>query len=314
MILERAKRHAVAVLLLGLLAGCGPGADAERRADDDYLAGRFQAAYAGYGEAVGGTGDARLWAKAGAAAARDGQFGAAIEAYERLASDPARRAEAADGMADVASRARRAGDGRALSTAVNALARLSPARPLGSLALALARRGTMDDQDAIRFLPSALAVAPDGEVFDSLLLAYARIMAGQGQCDEGAWAYGGVARRSREVSTVDSARSGLARCALAEGEAATDPIQADRWLARAAAAGGESDIARRALLQLGQARMQQGDAIGAAIAWQRTIDIGPASDSMGLAAAAHLATLSAPDTVPVVPGDTGADSTRTIKE
>lgn len=307
---KRVKRKAVALLLLLFFAGCGPGADAERRADEHYLAGRFQAAFAGYSEAAGGLGDARLWSKAGAAAARDGQFGAAIEAYQRLAADPSRRAEAADGVADVASRARSAGDGRALAAAVSALSQLAPGRPLGGFALALATQGAMDNAAAIRFLPSALAVAPDGEVFDSLLLAYAGIMAEQGACDEGAWAFGGVARRSREVAIVDSARSGLARCALSEGRDATDPIQADRWLARAAAAGGDSDVARRALLLLGEARMQQGDPIGAAIAWQRTIDIGLASDSMGSAAAAHLATLAALDTVPAAPGDTVADSTR----
>ncbi len=305
---------AAVCFVLVLLAGCGPSADAERRADEDYLAGRFQAAYAGYSDVAGRSGDARLWAKAGAAAARDGQFAAAIEAYRRLGADPGRRVEAADGMADVAGRARRAGDGRALAVALTALSQLAPERPLGGFALALARMGAMDRVSAMRFVPAALAVAPEEGVFDSLLLSYAGIMALQARCDEGAWAYGGVARRSREVAVVDSARAGLARCALAEGEAAVDPIQADRWLARAAAAGGESDVARRALLLLGEARMKQGDPIGAAIAWQRTLDIGPASDSMGLAAAARLATLSALDTVQTVPADTVTDSTRTVRE
>lgn len=308
------KRRVAALVLLVLSSGCGPGAGTERRADEDYLAGRFQAAYASYRDAVAASGDARLWAKAGAAAARDGQFGAAIEAYQRLSADPGRRAEAADGLADVAGRALRAGDGSALRSAMLALSQLAPGRPVGGYALALARHGAMDDTAAARFLPSALAVAPDGAVFDSLLLAYAGIMAGHDACDEAAWAYGGVARRSREVAIVDSARDGLARCALAEGRAAADPIQADRWLARAAAAGGESEVARRALLLLGQARMQQGDPIGAAIAWQRTIDLGSAGDSLGRAAAGYLATLSAPDTVQAIPADTMTDSTRTIKE
>lgn len=314
MTLARLGRPLAAVLALVLFAACGPGADAERRADEEYLAGRFEAAYAGYREMAGRSGDARLWAKAGAAAARDGQFRAAIEAYQRLGTDPTRRAEAADGIADVAARSRRAGDGRALAAAVTALSQLAPRRPLGGLALALARMGAMDHVSAMRFIPAALAVAPDEGVFDSLLLSYAGIMAVQARCDEGAWAYGGVGRRSREVAVADSARAGLARCALAEGEAATEPIQADRWLARAAAAGGESDVARRALLLLGEARMKQGDPIGAAIAWQRTIDIGPASDSMGLVAAERLATLSALDTVPAVPGDTATDSIRKAGE
>lgn len=308
------KRSIVALTLLLLSTACGAGADTERQADEEYLAGRFQSAYARYRDAVAASGDARLWAKAGAAAARDGQFGAAIEAYQRLAADPGRRAEAADGLTDVASRARRAGDGSALRSALMALSQLAPGRPVGGFALALARHGAMDAGSATRFLPSALAAAPDAEVFDSLLLAYAGIMASRDACDEAAWAYGGVARRSREVAVVDSARRGLARCALAEGQAAADPIQADRWLARAAAAGGESDVARRALLLLGQARMQQGDPIGAAIAWQRTIDLGSAGDSLGRVAAGHLATLSALDTAPVVPGDTIIDSTRTLKE
>lgn len=307
-------RSVVALLLLVLPTACGPGADTERRADQDYLAGRFQSAHAGYRDAVGASGDARLWAKAGAAAARDGQFGAAIEAYQRLSASPGRLAEAADGLADVASRARRAGDGSGLRDALLALSQFAPSRPVGGLALALARHGAMDNGAALRFVPSALAVAPDGAVFDSLLLAYAGIMAGRDACDEAAWAYGGVARRSREVAIVDSARNGLARCALAEGQAAADPILADRWLARAAAAGGEPDVGRRALLLLGQARMQQGDPIGAAIAWQRTIDLGSAGDSLGIAAAGHLATLAALDTLPAVPGDTVTDSTRTIKE
>ena len=308
------KRCIVALALLLLPTACGPGADAERRADQEYLAGRFPSAYARYRDAVAVSGEARLWAKAGAAAARDGQFSAAIEAYRRLSADPMRRAEAADGLADVASRARRAGDGSALRSALMALSQLAPGRPVGGLALALARDGAMDAGSATRFLPSALAVAPDGAVFDSLLLAYAGIMADRNACEEAAWAFGGVARRSREVATVDSARRGLARCALAEGQAAADPIRADRWLARAAAAGGESEVARQALLLLGRARMRQGDPIGAAIAWQRTIDLGSASDSLGVAAAEHLATLAALDTVPVIPGDTTLDSTRTIKE
>lgn len=308
------KRSVVALIPLVLFSACGPRANTERRADQDYLAGRFQSAYASYRDAVAASGDARLWAKAGAAAARDGQFGAAIVAYQRLAADPGRRAEAADGLTDVAGRARRAGDGSALKGALLALSQLAPGRPLGGFALALARQGGMDAGTATRFLPSAMAVAPDGAVFDSLLLAYAGIMAGRDACDEAAWAFGGVARRSREVAIVDSARHGLARCALAEGRAAADPIQADRWLARAAAAGGEPEVVRLALLLLGQARMQQGDPIGAAIAWQRTIDLGSASDSLGMAAAQHLATLSALDTMPTIPGDTTTDSTRTIKE
>lgn len=61
--LARLNGALLVMLALVLSGGCGPGADAERRADEEYLAGRFEAAYAGYRDLAGRSGDARLWAK-----------------------------------------------------------------------------------------------------------------------------------------------------------------------------------------------------------------------------------------------------------
>jgi tetratricopeptide (TPR) repeat protein len=288
-------RGRLAVVLV-LLAGC-QAKGVEREADAAYAARRYGEAYAGYLRVADAEG-ARVWAKAGAAAAAAGHLDSAAAAYVRLAaSDPTREPEALEGLERTGRLAERMANRPALRRVVLAMRDLAPGRPHGRLAYALMRNGRLDDAEAAQLLPAALAGAPDPDAFDALLLSYARALEGSGDCAGSAEAYRGFLRRNAQSGAAQGARERLARCAYVAGVAALEggrSMEAERWLLIATADSG-SPVGRRALLSLGDARLAQGDPIAAAIIWQRALrsDDG---DSIGIEAARRIRALGVTDT------------------
>jgi len=161
------------VVALTLLCGCGRTGDHERQGDKSYSEGRYAQALAEYRAGLEKDPDPRLWAKAGAAALHTGNLEVASDAYLRLAAeDPTRAEEAAEGLESVARAAERAGDAKRLQAAVVGMGAIAPDRSTGRYALDLIRRPGAQAADLVAVLPGAIAVAPDPETVDSLLVVY----------------------------------------------------------------------------------------------------------------------------------------------
>jgi tetratricopeptide (TPR) repeat protein len=78
------------------VAACGGAGDRERLGDRAYGEGRYAQALIEYQQVLADDPDARIWAKAGAAALRTSDLEVASDAYLRLAAeDPTRAEEAA---------------------------------------------------------------------------------------------------------------------------------------------------------------------------------------------------------------------------
>ena len=293
------SRSAVPLVLLAV-AGClGVGADHERLGDEAIGRGDAAQAMAEYQTAIASRGSAQLFAKLGAAALRARRYREAAGAYRDLvADDPSRLDEAATGLTLVAEGAEHARDALGLTAAVTALRELAPDRLATRHALALARLGGLAPAEQVALLPYALAAAPDAGVTDSLLVAYGAALRETEACDGAMDAFEAARRRTRDRRLAELARSGLAACGLALGQAALearDPFAADRWFAVAAAADSAGTDGRRARLALGDLRRDQGDLLGAAIAYQVVLS-SSTTDSLGQLAQARLDALgAAPD-------------------
>jgi hypothetical protein len=290
-----------------ICAACAGGGHRERDGDRLYLRGNYGAALRTYSTLAAARGAPRLWAKTAAAALHAGRLDTAVTALVALAeADSSRRAEAGDGLAEVARRALREHRAGTLAAAVSGLLHVAPSWRVTSFAYALVQDGSLSPAVEGRMLPLALAGAPDAGTFDSLLLRYGALLAGHGACADAAYAYRGVARRTPDPLLKDSASAGYATCALRLGLTALDSndvIGADRWFGRAARADSGNWTGRRALIGLGDARLRQGDPIAAAIAWQRVASMSGGADSLGKVAQVRLRTLS--------PADTTRDSAKT---
>ncbi len=294
--------------LLLLVAACGSGDQPEFRGDRAYGEGHFAEALTHYRAAAKGGTSGRLWAKIGATTLHTADLRAAADAYRHLASeDPSRTGEAADGLEAVARGAERRGDMVALHDAVLVLAAVAPGRPVAHYAFALAQHGPVSNGDALALLPAALAAAPDAFTFDSLLAAYASVLQQSAGCEQAAPAYRAAFRRAQDSSTRLRAGTGLAGCALNLGLAALKVGHADdaaRWFTQAVKVDTTSWTGRRALIGLGDARVGQGDILGAAIAFQAVVTR-DAGDSLGRIAGDRLRALGAPP-----PADTGKGRTQ----
>jgi tetratricopeptide (TPR) repeat protein len=259
------------VLGTALLAGCGRG-DQERQGDQSYGEGRYNQALTQYRAALAKDPDARLWAKAGAAALRTGNLAVASDAYLRLAAeDPSRAAEAAEGLDAVARAADRAGDGKRLEAAVVGLGMIAPNRSIGRYALQLVRRPGADPNDLVAVLPGAIAAAPDAETVDSLLTVYAAALRETSGCDQGLPIFQATLRRTRVAALRTRAEDGVAGCSLALGlraEAQGEHGDAALWFAAAIRVDSGTPVGRRALVGYGDARLRLGDTIAGALAFQ----------------------------------------------
>lgn len=288
----RTAARAGAAAALALLLGCGGGGDLERQADEALGAGRPTDALALYQAAAERGADGRVWAKLGALARRLERRGDAVNAFDQLGrADATRRPDAADGLEEVALDAVRAGDVPALRAALRSLAELAPERPVGRLALDLARLDRLQRDEALQLLPAAVAAAGTGAMADSLLAAWGLAL----REAQGCRAALPVLRAARRRG-APAAGPAVASCAALFGDSALgDAPVASAWYEEALAA---EPALRPAWLGLARARAALGDSAGARDALARVLD-SETNDSIAAEAADLQRALSpAPDGAP----------------
>lgn len=284
------------LLVLGLAACGGGGADPELLGDRAYGAGKFSAAAAHYGAALAKHPGGRLWAKAGAASLHAGDLARAGQAYAHLGTeDPTRVDEAADGLARVAHAAELAGDPAALEAAVLGLRTVAPARPALRYALAAAQARALPAVEALTVLPQALAAADDPRTVNALLFRYGTALEQTAACDDAVLAWQALLRRSTDSALRRTTSVALSGCALRLGLgtlAGGRPADAERWLGQAAGNDSSSWTGRRALIGLGDAHRERGDTADAMAAFQAALAHGAGGDSLSQLAAARLKALA----------------------
>lgn len=286
-------------MLVALWAGCGNAGDHERLGDQAYGQSRYAQALSEYRQALAEDPDARIWAKAGAAALRTGDLELASDAYLRLAAeDPTRAEEAAEGLESVARAAERAGDGKRLQTAVVGLGAIAPDRTIGRYALELIRRPGAEATDLVAVLPGAIAVAPDPETVDSLLVVYGAALRETTGCGEALPVFQAGLRRTKVAAVRARAEEGVAACSLWLGlrsEAGGIAEDAALWFAAAIRVDSNTTVGRRALVGYGDARVRLGDTLGGAMAYQAVVADAVQTDSIYRMALDRLAALREAD-------------------
>ena len=270
--------------LLILVAGCGESGDHERLGDRAYGESQYTQALAEYRQSLEKNPDARVWAKAGAAALRTGNLEVASDAFLRLAAeDPTRAEEAAEGLEAVARAAERTGDGKHLQAAVVGMGAIAPDRSIGRYALELIRRPGAEATDLVAVLPGAIAVAPDPETVDSLLVVYGSALQETTGCGEALPAFQAGLRRTKLAALRNRAEEGVAACSLWMGlraEAMGVPGDAVLWFAAAIRIDSGTTVGRRALVGYGDARLRLGDTLAGALAYQTVASDAVQSDSV----------------------------------
>jgi tetratricopeptide (TPR) repeat protein len=296
------------VFWLGGLAGCTvAAADHERLGDEAFRERSFAKALSEYQAAQQTGARSRVWAKIAAAAIEVEEYGAAIEAFDRLAQeDPTRAAEAAVGLERVAQLVERGGPSGypTIATAIAALRRVAPTRPLGRLAL-VSMGAAVEPRDAVTLIPTAMATAGSPRAVDSLLLRLAEAQRITVACDGAASSYRTVLRRTDDPKIRSAARDGLADCALILGQDALssrDDTAAESWFALVVQFEPETVRGWRANVGVGDARLLRGDALGAAVAYQAVLSAVGVPDSLREAAAAKLNSLGAAPPPPPTEG------------
>ncbi|MBA3445047.1 MAG: hypothetical protein H0T58_09390 [Gemmatimonadales bacterium] len=271
-------------ILLVLGAGCGEAGDHERLGDQAYGESRYAQALAEYRQVLANDPDARVWAKAGAAALRTRNLEVASEAYLRLAAeDPTRAAEAAEGLEAVARAAERVGDGKRLQVAVLGMGAIAPDRSIGRYALELIRRPGAEATDLVAVFPGAIAVAPDPETVDSLLVVYGAALRETTGCGEALAAFQAGVRRTRIAALRNRAEEGVAACSLWMGhraEAMGRPGDAELWFGAAIRIDSSTTVGRRALVGYGDARLRLGDTLAGVMAYRTLVSDGVQTDSI----------------------------------
>ena len=278
-------------------SGCGPGADAhEHRGDRAYSELQFADAVASYRLAVRSGGTADLWAKLGAAGLRLPDYAVAAEAYRELAaSDALRVREAMQGLDLAAQGAEQAGDFATLKVVLLSLLSIAPQWANGTYALTVVRNVQTTPEERLVLLPLAAAAASDRRTADSLLGGYAGVLQATESCRKGIRVYRSVLRRSESSRLAEDLLAGRAACALVLGQEHLDgePWAAEGWFLEAVDAAPESDVGRMALVGLGEARSEQGDLIGAALAYQAAVASAIDPDSITIVAMEKLNEIAA---------------------
>jgi tetratricopeptide (TPR) repeat protein len=280
-------RCAQFIVLIGAF-GCGGAGDHERLGDRAYGESRYAEALTEYRLVLDRDPDARVWAKAGAAALHIGNLEVASDAYLRLAAeDPTRAEEAAEGLEAVARAAERAGDGPRLQAAVVGMGAIAPDRSIGRYALDLIRRPGAVATDLVAILPAAIAVAPDPETVDSLLVVYGGALRETSDCGEALGSFQAGLRRTKQALIRDRAEEGVAACSVWLGlrsQAMDKPDDAALWFAAAIRIDSNTTAGRRALVGYGDAQLRLGDTLAGALAFQTVVSDATQTDSIHLMA------------------------------
>jgi hypothetical protein len=140
-------------------------------------------------------------------------------------------------------------------------------------------------------LPAALASAADGRTVDSLLVAYGGAQRVTTACESATRTLQTALRRTRDAGLRVTASDGVSACALRLGLDALAGEQAEtaeRWFEAAITAAAASPSGWRAQIGLGDARLSQGDVLGAAIAYQTVISAAGVPDSLSKMASSKL--------------------------
>jgi len=289
--LLRCTLHSVLCTLL--LVGCpSAAADHAKLGDQAVSEADFNVAVAEYRAGVQASARPELLAKLGNAAFRLKNYREAADAYRRLGeSDPSRAGEAATGLERVARTATAAGDYLAGREALLGLQAIAPDRPTGRIALQLALSGRFDAGDALPLVPYALAGARNDATVDSLLLVYGNALRETTACEEAVRIFQAVIRRAGS----GRANQGLAECAIRLGldaQALNQPQIAERWFREALQADSLTELGRRAMLGLADARLSQGDTLHAAASYRTVVERWGAADSLGEVANGKLGSLA----------------------
>ena len=288
-------RWGSAAVLLALMA-CGPSGGPEGQGDQAYVEGRYQDALAVYAPLAATTPSPQLWAKIGATALRLGQLREATDAYRALAeAAPDRTDEAAEGLELVISAAERRQDESALEEAVAALRAVAPERPLGRHALNLMQVAS-GPVTRLRFCRRARRRG--GRAHRGFAPA------SPGVC---VWRGRGIAPRRCRCTRPRSGGRGArairrprrvwwsASSGWGQPSSPRRPDSAEAWFRSAAGIDSTTPLGRSAMIGLGDARLRQGDLVGAAIAYQTVLSSGPRSDSLSMLAGAKLNALVSAD-------------------
>lgn len=284
------------VLLLVAMACRGSASDHELLGDAAYTDGDYATALREYQAAARSRDDAKVWAKLGAAALKAGELREAAAAYQKLAAaDKTRGSEAARGLEQVAAAAARDGGDIPLREAVEGLRRLAPERVRPRHTMALVRSAKLEPAEAAALGPLALAAAGDAAATDQMLVQYGLALQATTACSEAVDVFQVTLRRSRDPALRTRATRGLGDCGLQLGREALlvdRPEIATQWFTRVLAVDSTSDRGRLALVGLGDARMAQGDLLGATIVFQDAMKADP-NDSVSAVASQRLAKLGA---------------------
>jgi hypothetical protein len=296
------------LLALGVVAACsGAASDHERLGDEAYREQKWSRAVSEYQAAQRSGAKGRVWAKAGSAALHAGDLAAAIEAYRELArEEPGRAVEAAIGLERVARAAERGGGQLGtIARTVLALRAVAPERPLGRLVLPMGS-AELEPAEVLGLLPTALATTPTARGVDSLLLRYADAQRATVACEGATGGYRAVLRRTTDARIKTAARAGLTECAVLLGQDALTARQAsaaEKWFDLVLGFESDGPLGWRAQVGLGDARLMQGDALGAAVAWQGVLSAAGLPDSLRESVTAKLNSLGAASTEPPAGGD-----------
>ena len=188
----------------------------------------------------------------------------------------------------------RAGDGKRLQTAVVGLGAIAPDRSIGRYALELIRRPGAEATDLVAVLPGAIAVAPDPETVDSLLVVYGAALRETTGCGEALPVFQAGLRRTKVAAVRARAEEGVAACSLWLGlrsEAGGMAEDAALWFAAAIRVDSNTTVGRRALVGYGDARLRLGDTLGGAMAYQTVVADAVQTDSIYRMALDRLAAL-----------------------
>ena len=251
-------------------AGCSVAQSGrEQLGDEAWHDARWADAVADYRAA----GDSpRLLAKLADATLQGGLLTQSAEAWTRLGTDASdRAAEAAAGLARVASAAEQAGNDAALAQAIAGLRRIAPGWPLQRVAARMGRVADLPPAAAAEAIPALLSASPGRNVAELMLLALGRADRARGSCDVAVPVLEGVLRTTMNAELRDSATTPLAWCELQLGLAAlasAHPGDAERWLDRAAQHDPNGAVARRARVAFGDALASEGDSTAARLTWQ----------------------------------------------
>jgi tetratricopeptide (TPR) repeat protein len=283
--------------LLLLVTACGGSAsDHERLGDAAYVEGDYPTALGEYQAAARNRDDAKVWSKLGSAALKADNLREAVDAYEKLAAaDKTRVSEAARGLEQVAKRAAAEASDVALRASVEGLRRLAPERVSPRHTLALVRSERLEPAEAAALGPLALAAASDAATTDQMLQQYGVALQATTACSDAAEIFQIALRRSHDQAIRTKATRGLGECGLQLGQEALlvdRPEIATQWFNRVLSVDSTSDRGRRALVGLGDARVAQGDLLGATIVFQDAMKADP-NDSVSALAAQRLEKLGA---------------------